>query len=157
MTEGRSEWESLAPWVKASQWYEVAPHIADQVMELAQKRAKEQMALEREQAKHRIALERERAEHARRMDTRIWITQLVALFLCLVNIAAFSVVGWHYADTGNIVPGLTFAATSASLTIGMFAVARRSGRGSTYLSENQEQEESGSQQSDLPRPYPDAR
>ncbi|MGN9889307.1 hypothetical protein [Micromonospora sp. L31] len=108
-----AEWESLAPWEKAAQWQDVAPHIADQVMALAVKHAE-----------HNWQLQREQAEHLRRMDVRLWITQLVALGGGLLDVAILAVVAWHYADTGNVVPGLLTFGAGAGLTAGTYAVGR---------------------------------
>jgi hypothetical protein len=88
-------WESLSPWDKAAEWHEKAPHIADELMALA-----------KIQANHFMELDREAAKHARRMDFRLWITQLIRIVGGLVCMAGLLVVVWHYADTGNVVPGL---------------------------------------------------
>jgi hypothetical protein len=72
--------------------------------------------------------ERIQAEHMRRMDLRIWVTQLATLVLCFANIVALAVVGWHFADTGNVIPGITAAATGTGLTtLGTFAATRNIG------------------------------
>jgi hypothetical protein len=112
-SKNRSEWESLAPWEKAAQWHEAAPHIADQVMELAVKHAEHQWQLEDDYACHR-----------RLMETRLWMTQLVGLILGLMDVAILGVVAWHYADTGNLVPGLAIFGAGASLTAGTYITAR---------------------------------
>ncbi|MFI6073827.1 hypothetical protein ACIA5C_19860 [Actinoplanes sp. NPDC051343] len=111
-----SSWEGLSPWDKAAQWHLVAPHIAEDVMALARERAKMQWKVEEEDAAHR-----------RKMETRLWLTQIFGLVGGLLNVAALTVLAWHYADTGNIVPGLTMFGAGSGLTAGVYAVSRSIG------------------------------
>lgn len=106
-------WETMTPWEKAAQWHAAAPHIADEVMLLA-----------KEHAQHQWKLEIEKARHDQKMDVRLWVTQIVALLIGFLNVAVLAVVAWHYADTGNIVPGLTVFGAGTGLTIGAYSVGR---------------------------------
>lgn len=108
-----STWESLAPWDKAAEWHASAPHIADRLMELAQR-----------QADHLMALDRREADHRQAMDLRLWRTQLIGMIGGLLCIAGLIVVAWHYADTGNIVPGLAIFGMGAGLTAGIYGSGR---------------------------------
>jgi uncharacterized membrane protein len=132
---GHGEWESLAPWEKASQWYSVAPHIADEVMALARERAGQQLRLEIERDAHHRKLEVERAAHNERMDVRIWRAHLISLFLCFANTTALVFIVWHSADAGHLVPGLTLAGTGAGLTAGTYATSRQLSRQRNQTSE----------------------
>ncbi|MGW2623338.1 hypothetical protein [Micromonospora taraxaci] len=106
----RSSWESLTPWEKAIQWYDTAPQIADEVMALA-----------RRHAEHQWQLDLDRAAHDRLMDKRLWLTQIVTISVGFVNVVALALVAWHYADTGNIVPGLAMFGAGTGLTAGTYA------------------------------------
>lgn len=106
-------WESLAPWEKAAQWHDAAPHISGEVMALA-----------KQHAEHQWQMERDAAAHKRLMDKRRWISQLLALGMGLVNVSVLSLVAWHYADTGNIAPGLATFGAGGGLTAGAYFVGR---------------------------------
>ena len=106
-----ASWQSLAPWEKAAQWREAAPDIADQVMLLATRHAEHQWRMQKDQA-----------QHERKMDVRRWMTQLVALVIGLGDVAALAAVAWHYADTGNVVPGLAMFGAGTTLTAGAYVV-----------------------------------
>jgi uncharacterized membrane protein len=110
---GPAPWESLAPWEKAAEWHAVAPDISQQVMTLA-----------RQHAEHQWNLDNENAIHRRKMEARLWWTQLIGLIGGMGNVAALALVAWHYADTGNIVPGLAMFGAGTSLTAGVYAIGR---------------------------------
>jgi hypothetical protein len=110
-------WESLSPWDKAAQWHEKAPHIADELMALA-----------KIQANHFMELDREAAEHARRIDFRLWIAQLIRIVGGLVCMAGLIVVAWHYADAGNVVPGLAIFGMGSGLVAGVYGIGKVIGR-----------------------------
>ncbi|TCO56919.1 hypothetical protein [Actinocrispum wychmicini] len=111
-----TSWEDLTPWDKAAEWYSVAPEIAEQVMALAKRHAE-----------HQWAMDQKRAEHEQRMDVRVWVTQLAALAIGLINVLVLAIVAWHYADTGNVVPGLTVFGAGAGLTAGAYGVGKMLG------------------------------
>jgi uncharacterized membrane protein len=106
----QSEWESLAPWEKAAQWREVAPQIADEVMLLA-----------KQQATHRWTIELADAEHRRRMEVRVWATQICGYVLNLLSVLMLSAVAWHYADKGHFLPGLAALGAGSIGTGAVFA------------------------------------
>ncbi|TCO56808.1 hypothetical protein EV192_106283 [Actinocrispum wychmicini] len=85
------------------------------------------MTLAKQQAEHRWKMDLARAEHERKMDVRVWITQIVALAVGLVNVILLALVAWHYADTGNVVPGLTVFGAGAGLTAGAYGVGKMLG------------------------------
>jgi uncharacterized membrane protein len=114
---GSGEWESLAPWDKAAEWHATAPHIADELMALA-----------KQQAEHLRRLDREEQRHLHKMDVRLWITQLVGMVGGIICIAGLIIVAWHYADTGNVVPGLAIFGIGTGLTAGVYGVGRAIGR-----------------------------
>jgi len=119
-TQGREaagSWESLAPWDKAAEWQKAAPEIAEKVMELAT-----------QHARHRWSLEKRLAEHVERMDKRIWMTQVFGLCGGFLSTVMLAIVSWHYADTGNVFPGLVTAGAGAGLTAGVYAVGRALGK-----------------------------
>lgn len=116
MTIDAGNWESLAPWEKAAQWHEAAPHISAAVMALAQ-----------EHAKHQWRMERDEAEHRWRMDHRLWITQLVAYGVGLLDVAILAVVGWHYGTAGGFAPGIFTFAVGSGLTVGTLLTGRSIG------------------------------
>lgn len=118
----KTSWNDLSPWEKAAQWHEAAPHIADKVMALAE-----------ESTKQELALEKSREDHRQKMELRLWWIQLLMVFIGLVNIVVLAIVAWHYADTGNVVPGLTVLGAGASLTAGVYGVGRMIGRRSTAV------------------------
>jgi uncharacterized membrane protein len=114
--QGAGTWESLAPWDKAAQWYGNAPELADEVMALAKQHAAHQWEMEKAEALHR-----------RRMDIRVWMTQVIGMFLGLANVAVLAAVAWHYADTGNVVPGLTTFGAGTAVTAGVLLTGRAVG------------------------------
>lgn len=61
------------------------------------------------------------------MDVRVWITQIVALLIGFLNVAVLAIVSWHYADTGNVGPGLTIFGAGAVPTAGAYGVGRAIG------------------------------
>jgi hypothetical protein len=75
-------------------------------------------------AEHQWRLESELAAHRRRMDVRLWYAQMVAFVVGLIDVAALALVAWHYADTGNAVPGLAMFATGTGLTAGTVVAGR---------------------------------
>jgi hypothetical protein len=90
------------------------------------------MLLAKEYAQHQWVLESKELEHAHKMDTRVWVTQFVGLILGFVNVIVLAVVAWHYADTGNLVPGLAVFSTGAGATASVYgigwAIAKRQSR-----------------------------
>lgn len=110
---GTAAWESLAPWEKAAEWQSASPDIAAQVMALAT-----------QHAEHQWKLQREAAEHRRQMDVRLWWTQTIGFIFGMCNVAALAAVAWHYADTGNVIPGLAMFGAGTGLTAGIYAVGR---------------------------------
>lgn len=108
-----AEWESLAPWEKAAQWREAAPELSGEIVTLAKRYAEQSWKLTADEA-----------AHLRRMDFRLWITQLVGYVLGLANVAAFAVVAWHYADVGHVGPGLATLGIGTGATATVFAMGR---------------------------------
>ncbi|HEX8865763.1 MAG TPA: hypothetical protein VF821_08910, partial [Lentzea sp.] len=99
-------------------WHAKAPHISDKLIELAEEHARAQWELEKM-----------RELHSQRMDLRRWWAQMAMLLMGLCNVVVLALVAWHYADTGNVVPGLTIFGAGAGLTAGAFgaghALSRR--------------------------------
>lgn len=124
-------WQGLAPWEKAAEWHKTAPHIADSVLALAQREAELRWKLLEETSVHERTLSQENAAHKRLTDTRVWIAQLLTSLGGLLNVAILAIVAWHYADTGNVVPGLTVFGAGAALTAGSYAAGRQLLRGRT--------------------------
>ena len=124
-----SGWEALDPFEKARQWHEVDPDIAKDILKLARQHAAQQLKLERDRLlaedKSR-AFDQEQAaardEHLRRMDVLYWRTHLVATIGGLICIAGLIVVGWRYADTGNVAAGLAVFSLGAGLIAGIYGV-----------------------------------
>jgi hypothetical protein len=71
-----------------------------------------------------MQLDRQEAQHAHKMDVRLWWTQLIGMIGGLLCIAGLVVVAWHYADTGNVVPGLAIFGLGTALTGGIYGVGR---------------------------------
>ncbi len=117
-------WDSLPPWDKAAQWHRIAPHVADEMMALSRELGLKQWEFQLGEARHRRGMEIALAEHQRLMDVRLWVTQIVAMAVGLANIGVLALVAWHYADAGNLAPGLTVFGAGASVTIAVLAVAR---------------------------------
>jgi hypothetical protein len=82
------------------------------------------MELARQQAEHLMQLDWEEAQHAQKMDVRLWWTQLVGMIGGLLCIAGLIVVAWHYADAGNVVPGLAIFGLGTGLTGGIYGFGR---------------------------------
>lgn len=137
-----SSWENLDPWEKAAQWHRVSPEISEKLLEIAADRAREHMARDRaratfemEMAERQASCERELAErqasfdmklseskekHSQAMDIRLWWTQLIGLIGGLLCIAGLIAVAWHYADSGNLIPGLAVFGMGSGLTAGIY-------------------------------------
>ncbi|WP_422750754.1 hypothetical protein [Micromonospora sp. WMMD1219] len=122
----RTGWETLTPWEKAAQWQDAAPQIADQVVELAKRHAE-----------HQWQMELEKAAHDRMMDKRLWLTQIATVSIGFINVIALAFVAWHYADTGNVAPGLAMFGAGTGLTAGTYvagnAIGKRAARSSAVL------------------------
>ncbi len=115
-----SAWEGLDPWEKAAQWLDTAPEFADEIRDLARQHAQDKRMMD----KHRMQMELDAAAHSRLMQTRLWWTQMLIALLSMINVAVLSAVAWHYADTGNVVPGLTLFGAGAGVTAGIYATGR---------------------------------
>ncbi|MFV2083060.1 hypothetical protein [Micromonospora sp. LOL_021] len=111
-----AEWESLDPWEKAAQWEASSPEISAEVMNLA-----------RQRAEHQMRLEEKRVDHEQRMDIRRWAAQLITIGLGTLNTVLLVVLAWHYADSGQIWPGLAMFGAGSGLTAGAYAVGRSIG------------------------------
>ena len=124
MTSGSPAWEGMSPWEKAAEWQAVSPEIAAQVVGLATRQREASLEEDRKQKAHERELQRLDAEHGRLMDRRRWVLSVVATTGGLVNVLALCAVAWHYADTGNLVPGLTVFGAGTALTASVWAFAR---------------------------------
>jgi hypothetical protein len=76
------------------------------------------MALAVRHAEHKWKLDVRRAEHEERMDHRLFVCQLLGILGGIVSVALFAVVSWHYADVGQVVPGLTALGLGTGVTAG---------------------------------------
>lgn len=119
-----NDWETLDPWDKAAKWQKVSPEVSAELLRIAGKRADDRLALEHRQAEANMELARRAQDHSQLMDVRLWLTQLVGIVGGLLCIAGLIVVAWHYADTGNIAPGIAVFSLGTGLTAGVFGVGR---------------------------------
>jgi len=120
----KGDWQSLDPFEKAAQWREADPKGADKLLELAEKRGNAEMERDRRQAEHKMELERSQAKHLESMDIRLWRTQLIGIVGGLLCIGGLIAVAWHYADSGNLVPGLGIFGIGSGLTAAVYGVGR---------------------------------
>jgi hypothetical protein len=102
--QSNSDWDSLAPWVKAAEWHREAPDIADAVMELANQRAQQRAELDSKTAELNRKLKERAVEHNIKMDVISLWTHVGVLILGFINVFVASLVAWHYAKSNNLIP-----------------------------------------------------
>lgn len=93
-------------------------------MNLAREYAREQMELDLKRAEFELKRAETRDAHDRSMDIRLWWTQLLGIIGGLACIGGLIAVAWHYADSGNLTPGLAIFGMGSGLTAGVYGASQ---------------------------------
>ena len=85
---------------------------------------REKVAADRQRDLFEQELKKAEAEHRRRMQTRLWLSQLIGTIGGLLCIGGLILVGLKYAGAGSLGAGAALFGLGSGLTAGIYGVGR---------------------------------